>query len=81
MKVPTKHAVNGNPTVPPFQDNMELAMFGEYIQNCKSLSYPGFEEEWGGWEYTGLSLSVHPSVHPSGTSIFLSNRNSHPLQT
>ncbi|KAL4220087.1 hypothetical protein ACF0H5_020498 [Mactra antiquata] len=28
MIVDTKHAVNGNPTVPPFPDGMEMAMFG-----------------------------------------------------
>ncbi|XP_045199711.2 peptide methionine sulfoxide reductase MsrA-like isoform X2 [Mercenaria mercenaria] len=28
IKVSPKHAVNGNPTVPPFPDQMEMAMFG-----------------------------------------------------
>ena len=31
IKVSPKHAVNGNPTVPPFPDEMEMAMFGNYI--------------------------------------------------
>ncbi|XP_060597760.1 peptide methionine sulfoxide reductase MsrA-like isoform X4 [Ruditapes philippinarum] len=28
IKVSPKHAVNGNPTVPPFPDEMQMAMFG-----------------------------------------------------
>jgi len=29
VKVSSKHAVNGNPTIPPFPDTMQLAMFGK----------------------------------------------------
>ena len=28
-KIASKHAVNGNPTVPPFPEHMRIALFGE----------------------------------------------------
>ena len=35
MQVAKRHAVNGNPTTPPFPENMENIMFGEYAENVR----------------------------------------------
>lgn len=39
MIVDTRHAVNGNPTVPPFPEQMEMAMFGTLIIYVQFLGF------------------------------------------